>query len=38
MASTVGSRQEVRSRTAGRRAVDPVLAAQIGFPLALIAI
>ena len=38
MASTVGSRQEVRSRTAGRRAVDPVLAAQIAFPLLLIAV
>ena len=37
MASTVGSRREMRS-SAGRRAVDPVLAAQIAFPLALIAI
>ena len=38
MASTVGTRQEVRSRTAGRRGVDPVLAAQIAFPLLLIVI
>lgn len=38
MASTIGSRQELRSGESNRRAVDPVLAAQIGLPLLLIAV
>jgi NitT/TauT family transport system permease protein len=38
MASTVGTRQDVRSRSATGRAVDPVLLGQLAFPLALIAL